>query len=227
MNTMDNKTYEVKLKALKTNPEINCELNAMRGKKKVSVLNKSLDVDLDSIFLTDANHIVAKILTGKSSYTGATFDVRFRSTSKLTKLSAAFRACRQVKSIDVSGIDTSNVVTMNETFFYDSALEEIDLSNWDTSKVTDFHGMFSACSNLKAIHGIIDMTSMPRSMNNDTIDAFDAMFANATNLRGVKLKSVPDNFMENVTIRRGSSLTTYPGYKWCGFTSPDQFEIVS
>ncbi len=225
---MDNKTYEVKLKALKTNPEINCQLNAMRGKKKVSVLNKKMETDLESIFLTDTNHIVAKILTGKSSYTGTAFDVRFRSTSNLTNLSCAFKACTQVKQIDVSGIDVSNVKTLEYTFGYCRKLKSIDLSNWNTSAVTNFHCMFSNCLALERVDGVIDMTSMPRSINNDTIGFFEVMFdSNATNLRGVKLKNVPDNFMENVTIRRGSSPTIHPGYRWCGFNSPDQFEIVS
>jgi len=224
---MDNKTYEVKLKALKTNPEINCQLNAMRGKKKVSVLNKKMETDLESIFLTDANHIVAKILTGKSSYTGTAFDVRFRSTSNLTNLSCAFKACTQVEQIDVSGIDVSNVKTLEYTFGYCRKLKSIDLSNWNTSAVTNFHCMFSDCRVLERIDGIIDMASMPRAIDNATIDQFEGAFHTAgSNLRGVKLKNVPDNFMNNVTIRRGS-LTTQPGYKWCGFTSPDQFEIVS
>jgi len=226
---MDTKTYEVKLKALKTNPEINCELSAMRGKKKVSVLNKSLDVDLDSIFLTDANHNVAKILTGNDGECALKeFNVRFRSTSNLTNLSYAFQACTRVEQIDVSGIDVSNVKTLEYTFGYCRKLKSIDLSNWDTSEVTNFHWMFFECLALERIDGVIDMTSMPRSINNNTIDQFEFMFDyDAKNLRGVKLKNVPDNFMENVTIHRGSGLTTHPGYRWCGFNSPDQFEIVS
>lgn len=224
---MDNKTYEVKLKALKTNPEINCQLNAMRGKKKVSVLNKKMETDLESIFLTDANHIVAKILTGKSSYTGTAFDVRFRSTSSLTNLSHAFETCTQVEQIDVSGIDISNVKTLEYTFGYCRKLKNIDLSNWNTSKVTNFHCMFYDCRVLERIDGIIDMTSMPRTINNATIDQFELAFrTKSSNLCGVKLKNVPENFMGNVSIRRGS-VTTQPGYKWCGFNSPDQFEIVS
>ena len=225
---MDNKTYEVKLKALKTNPEINCQLNAMKGKKKVSVLNKKMETDLESIFLTDANHSAGKILTGNNGEcTLKEFNVRFRSTSNLTNLSYAFQACTRVEQIDVSGIDVSNVKTLEYTFGYCRKLKSIDLSNWNTSKVTNFHCMFSDCRVLERIDGIIDMASMPRTINNSTIDQFEgAFYTNGSNLRGVKLKNVPDNFMENATIRRGS-LTTQPGYKWCGFNSPDQFEIVS
>lgn len=225
---MDTKTYEVKLKALKTNPEISCELSAMRGKKKVSVLNKKMETDLESIFLTDANHSVAKILTGSDEQcTLKEFNTRFRSTSNLTNLSYAFQTCTQVEQIDVSGIDISNVKTLEYTFGYCRKLKTIDLSNWNTSKVTNFHCMFYDCRVLERIDGIIDMTSMPRIMNGANIDQFEGAFhTNSNNLRGVKLKNVPDNFMDSVSAQRGSRVT-HPGYQWCGFTSPDQFEIVS
>ena len=224
---MDNKTYKVKLKALKTNPEINCQLNAMRGKKKVSVLNKKMETDLESIFLTDAKHNVAGILTGGYDYYEEKFDVRFRSAPELTNLGYAFDGCMSVTNIDVSGIDTSNVTNLEAAFQFCQSLKHIDLSNWDTSKVTNFHWMFFYCKKLERVDGVIDMAAMPRSINNNTIDSFELMFdSDAKNLRDVKLKNVPDNFMNNVTIRRGS-LTTQPGYKWCGFNSPDQFEIVS
>lgn len=224
---MDTKTYEVKLKALKTNPEISCELSAMRGKKKVSVLNKKMETDLESIFLTDANHNVCEILTGGGDYYEKTLNAKLRSTFKLTNLNHAFDGCLYVTDIDVSRIDTSNVTNLEAAFYDCRGLKCIDLSNWDTSNVINFHWMFAGCENLEQVDGVIDMASMPRTINNATIDQFeDAFYTNGSNLRGVKLKNVPDNFMNNVTIRRGS-LNTYPGYKWCGFTSPDQFEIVS
>lgn len=225
---MDTKTYEVKLKALKTNPEINCQLNAMRGKKKVSVLNKKMEADLESIFLTDANHNICEILTGqKGQCTLKEFSVRFRSTSNLTNLSYAFSACTQVEQIDVSRIDISNVKTLKNTFGYCRKLKSIDLSNWNTSKVANFNNMFYDCRVLERVDGVIDMASMPRIMNGANIDQFEGAFrTNSSNLRGVKLKNVPDNFMNSVSVQRGG-WTTQPGYEWCGFTSPDQFEIVS
>jgi len=51
-----------------------------------------------------------------------------------------------VKSVDLSGLDTSNVTTMGDLFLGCSSLESVDNSDWDTSKVTDMSGLFQAAS---------------------------------------------------------------------------------
>ncbi len=48
----------------------------------------------------------------------------------------------------ISKIDTSNVVTMEGTFYDCASLQELDLSSFDTSKVTSLNNMFDGCRSL-------------------------------------------------------------------------------
>ena len=55
-----------------------------------------------------------------------------------------------LKYIDASKIDTSNVTAMSY-MFYNSNLESIDVSNWDTSNVKYMNGMFGRAKYLKSL----------------------------------------------------------------------------
>ena len=59
-----------------------------------------------------------------------------------------FRNCSNLVSIDLSGLDTSNVTNMHGMFYGCSSLSMLDVSSFDTSKVTDMDSMFYGCSAL-------------------------------------------------------------------------------
>ena len=50
-----------------------------------------------------------------------------------------------VKTLDLSGWDTSNVEDMGQMFYLCSNLESLDLSGWDTSSVKNMSEMFFRC----------------------------------------------------------------------------------
>ena len=56
-----------------------------------------------------------------------------------------------LKYIDASKIDTSNVTSMS-SMFYNSNLESVDVSNWDTSNVKYMSGMFGRAKHLKSLN---------------------------------------------------------------------------
>lgn len=56
-----------------------------------------------------------------------------------------------LQNIDLSNLDTSNVVYMQYMFFNCLALTDINFSNFNTSKVTSMDSMFQACSKLSKI----------------------------------------------------------------------------
>ena len=56
-----------------------------------------------------------------------------------------FRDCSGLTSLDVSGFDTAQVMSMNYMFSGCRCLTDLDISNWDMSKVTSKSGMFSNC----------------------------------------------------------------------------------
>ena len=54
-----------------------------------------------------------------------------------------------IKSIDFSGVDTSQVENMHSLFYGCESIEDLDLSMFDTRKVTLMAGMFRECKSLK------------------------------------------------------------------------------
>ncbi|WP_297152060.1 BspA family leucine-rich repeat surface protein, partial [uncultured Ellagibacter sp.] len=62
-----------------------------------------------------------------------------------------FCKCSEVVSIDLSGLDTSEVADMRSMFSDCSSLVSLDLSSLDTSSVTDMSGMFRDCSKLASL----------------------------------------------------------------------------
>lgn len=72
-----------------------------------------------------------------SSYTGS--------------LGSVFTECRQLKELNISGWDVSNVTSLNGLFSYCINLKEMDLRGWDVSNVTDFVNCFTRV-NLKTLN---------------------------------------------------------------------------
>ena len=62
-----------------------------------------------------------------------------------------FGEFRNVTSIDLSALDTSEVTDMSIMFARCSILTSLDLSKFDTSKVTNMRAMFSKCSSLTSL----------------------------------------------------------------------------
>lgn len=76
-------------------------------------------------------------------------------TSSAKYMAGMFQECDSMISINVSGLDTENVIDMSNMFHvggYSSDLSEIKgLNMLDTSKVMDMSNMFSGCSRLTSI----------------------------------------------------------------------------
>ena len=62
-----------------------------------------------------------------------------------------FASCAKLKVLDVSGFDTSDVVSMKAMFSGCKALTVLDVSGFDTSKVGDMNTMFQSCELLEAL----------------------------------------------------------------------------
>lgn len=89
-----------------------------------------------------------------------------------------------IKEIELSDFDTSNVTSMAGMFSYCKSLENLDLSRFDTKKVTAMLGMFDRCSALKSL----DLSKFDTS--NVAIMPF--MFADCGNLTTIYVESGTD-----------------------------------
>lgn len=89
------------------------------------------------------------------------------SSQSLFTLSHMFKGCFGLETIDVSNLDTYNVMDMSELFKDCFNLKTIDMSTWNTSAVLDMSGMFYGCGSLTSIdlstfktHSVTDMAKM-------------------------------------------------------------------
>ena len=78
-------------------------------------------------------------------------DVSGLDTSNVTDMSEMFAYCPALTSLDVSGFDTSNVTSMYDMFLGCSSLTSLDVSGFDTSKVTDMGRMFGSCTAITSL----------------------------------------------------------------------------
>ena len=105
---------------------------------KEDIIKKSIKQPIDKLILTG---IAPKNL-------GELF-VNYSDSDMLTNVITTEINC---KTIDLSNLDTSNVIDMEYMFSDCENLEEIKgLDKLDTSNVTDMQGMFCSCENLKTL----------------------------------------------------------------------------
>lgn len=100
-------------------------------------------------------------------------------TSKVTNMSSMFSRCPSLESVDLSRFNTSGVTNMSSMFWDCSSLESVDLSHFDTSKVTDMRAMFGGCSSLESI-GLL-------GFNTSKVANMESMFGGCSSLESVDL----------------------------------------
>ena len=101
-------------------------------------------VVLNTSYTTDMTKMFAAGWNSKIK----SLDVSGLDTSKVTSMSGMFSGNSELASLDVSNFDTSNVTSMFYMFEKNSSLTSLDLSHFNTSNVTTMSGMFSNCSKL-------------------------------------------------------------------------------
>lgn len=165
------------------------------------------DEDSESWFLTEtwwgdySDYITSAVVDVQ----GITFTVRM------------FDGLMNLKTVDLSKLDTKNVINMNNMFTWCESLSELNLSNFDTSSVKNMESMFYECNGLKKLDlsnfdtsNVEDMGYMfcaCRSLQELDLSNFDTsnvwnmsgMFSDCNTLNNLDL----NNFdTKNVTLMR-------------------------
>ena len=102
-------------------------------------------------------------------------------TSNVTNMSDMFAYCVSLSSVNLSSFDTSNVMDMFAMFLNCQPLVSLDISSFDTSNVTDMGYMFACCSSLVSI----DLSSFDTS----NVVNMSCMFDNCTSLVSLDISS--------------------------------------
>ncbi len=108
-----------------------------------------------------------------------------------TNLSMAFRGATLLKTIDLSGLDTSNVTNMTSMFSECTNLSSLNLSSFDTSNVTDMTSMFSECTNLSSLN--------LSSFDTSNVTNMTSMFSNCRNLSSLDLSNFDTRNVTDMT----------------------------
>ena len=171
-----------------------------------AIITKGVDVGEDTKF-ADYPSRIAAIQTGSGEGTGgasdAFFNMRTQNGTDFNNLFYSYTG----SELDLSGLDTSQVATMNDMFSYCTSLASLNLSNWDTSSVTNMYNMFNSCSALSSLDlshfntsNVADMSYMfnyctglaSLNLNNwDTrnVTNMNGMFYSCSNLQSLDLSS--------------------------------------
>ncbi len=114
----------------------------------------------------------------------------------------------KVESIDLSGLDTSQTISMANMFYNCDTITSLDFSHFDTSNVTDMHGLFRGCFAFTQLDlssldmsKVVDMNSMfecdfrtesiifPSNCAISSVSDVSAMFAGCESLKELDLSS--------------------------------------
>ena len=111
----------------------------------------------------------------------ASLDLSGLDTSDVTNMSNMFSYCWSLTSLDLSPLDTSNVTNMSSMLRGCSRISSFDLSPLDTSNVTDMSYMLSGCSKLTSL----DLSSFDTSQ----VESMGGMFDGCSRLASLDLSS--------------------------------------
>ena len=122
----------------------------------------------------------------------STLDLSGLDTSNMTSMSKMFYNSKSLTNIDVSGFDTSKVVNMNRMFEGCSSVESLDLSSFNTSKVINFIATFGGCESLTEL----DLSNFDTS----STTKMTYMFGSCTSLVNLNISSFDTSKVNDMTL---------------------------
>lgn len=111
--------------------------------------NDITSVVIDSGVSTDENGLVRLFSDCKSL---KSVDLTGLDSSLATSMDSMFEDCSHLSSVDLRGLNTSNVTKMNSMFSSCANIQKIDLSGLDISNVKFTDYMFRSCQNVTEIN---------------------------------------------------------------------------
>jgi surface protein len=132
--------------------------------------------------------------------------------NSITDISYLFSGCKKLQSLDLSFLDTSNVINMASLFYNCENLKYLNILNFDYSMATNISNMFDGCKSLQYLnmHSFIENTNSEKNniFNNINQNLFYCIkdTSKATNIisllnsKNAKNDCSHDCFFKNVTF---------------------------
>ena len=89
-------------------------------------------------------------------------------TSQVTDMTCMFAECAALETVNFQGVDASNVTSMHAMFWKCSLIKSVDLSGINAARVTDMYGLFQNCLSLESV----DISSFTGSAITNAIYSF-------------------------------------------------------
>ena len=102
--------------------------------------------------------------------------------SQSTSLYRALANKNQLTTVDLSGLDTSNITNMSEMFVNSASIQKMNLKGWQTSNVQNMSGMFKGVKQLKSL----DINHF----KTDNVTDFNRMFFGMESLEFLDISSL-------------------------------------
>ena len=118
-------------------------------------------------------------------------DLSKLNTKDATNMNNMFYKCEKLKDINISNLNTKNVNTMKNMFSYCKNLTQINMDSFDTQSVISMGGMFFGCENLNSIN-ILNFTT------NNVIDMSN-LFRNCSKIKNIDLSTINTSKVKNMS----------------------------
>ena len=148
-----------------------------------------LNKDNTELYINDEKKEFSKYFE-PSLKEGDEYIIKLIIKSKIKSCRNMFRNCQNIRSIDLSSFDSSEVEDMSRMFFKCIYLEELNLSNLDTKNVSNMQAMFQKCKNIEKIE-------FSPSFITEKVKDISLMFYDCNNLKSVNLSFDTQN-VENM-----------------------------
>ncbi|EAE6702395.1 TPA: BspA family leucine-rich repeat surface protein [Listeria monocytogenes] len=121
-------------------------------------------------------------------------DLSGLNTSFVTTMERMFEGCENLKILNLSNFDfdTSSVINMDYMFTGCTNLEELDVSKFDTSSVTAMQMMFQDCKSLEKLN--------LSSFDTSSVTRMNSMFEGCTSLEELDLSSFDTSSVGNMQV---------------------------
>ena len=86
-----------------------------------------------------------------ASCTAESMDLKGLDVSQVSNANKMFENCTKMTNLDVSNWDTNSLSDMTYIFNACTSIKKLDLNNWNVSKVKDFQCLFYGCRNLTTL----------------------------------------------------------------------------
>ena len=127
----------------------------------------------------------------------ASIDLNGLDTSKMVSMESMFDGCSNLETANLKNIDTSNVTNMSKMFYGCDALAKPDLSSFNTSKVTDMSYMFGGAYKDGGRNNALKALDLS-SFDTSNVTTMESMFNYCDNLESIFVSNFDTSKVTNM-----------------------------